>query len=136
MTIQTKLHTLFRTTGRSKTISCPAHRPFPPPFPPETPLRGVELQWSQSIFIFLCLILSLVKMCSFPSIPSSIYVVQPINYKRIFKTGEMIILGCKKGLTKQSHGDPIRVCVNGKWTQSSFKCGGKVKPKIRLLLLD
>ena len=27
------------------------------------------------------------------------YIVQPINYRRVFKTGEMIILGCKKGLT-------------------------------------
>ena len=52
------------------------------------------------------------------------YVVQPINYRRVYKTGEMIILGCKKGLTKKANGDPIKVCINGKWTQSSFKCGG------------
>ncbi|CAH3165489.1 unnamed protein product, partial [Porites evermanni] len=64
------------------------------------------------------------KMCSLPTIPSSMYVVQPINYQRVYKTGEMIILGCKKGLTNKVNGDPIKVCISGKWTQSSFKCGG------------
>ncbi|XP_068692895.1 sushi, von Willebrand factor type A, EGF and pentraxin domain-containing protein 1-like [Montipora foliosa] len=64
------------------------------------------------------------EMCSTPEIPFSTYIANPENYSRNYRTGETITLACKKGFKEVPGGNPIRICISGRWTQFPFKCEG------------
>ncbi|XP_067016808.1 sushi, von Willebrand factor type A, EGF and pentraxin domain-containing protein 1-like isoform X2 [Acropora muricata] len=63
-------------------------------------------------------------MCSTPVIPFSTYIAKPLNYSGRYSTGETITLACKKGFKEEPGGNPIRICISGRWTQFPFKCIG------------
>ncbi|XP_068694975.1 sushi, von Willebrand factor type A, EGF and pentraxin domain-containing protein 1-like isoform X1 [Montipora foliosa] len=63
-------------------------------------------------------------MCSTPEIPFSTYIAKPENYSRNYGTGETVTLACKKGFKEVPGGNPIRICISGRWTQFPFKCEG------------
>ena len=66
-----------------------------------------------------------VEMCSTPEIPFSTYIAKPENYSRNYRTGETVTLACKKGFKEVPGGNPIRICISGRWTQFPFECEGK-----------
>ena len=61
------------------------------------------------------------------------YIARPSNYNRTYLTGEVITLACKKGFQEQAGGNPVRVCIHGRWTQFPFKCKGIHELLIELL---
>lgn len=69
-------------------------------------------------------VLFLVRTCRLPDIPSSMYIAKPTKYNRTYLTGEVITLACKKDFEEQVGGNPVRVCIYGRWTQFPFQCKG------------
>ena len=70
------------------------------------------------------LLLFLVKVCTVPDIPFSMYIAEPKNYHRTYSTGDKITLACKKGFKQKAKGNPVRICISGRWTQFPFECEG------------